>query len=202
MNFKLQYNKNHKSLLFKIKDYALLRLHRKYNIFSIKQLKFKFNQQYVDCFKMLKKIDRLIYRLKLFFHWRVHSVFTITQLKSCSNFKTDFYHRRRIEPPNSIFVEKNIFNVKFYELKFIVDHRQTVKRDKKILNLMKTLRFKKWCLKKSIRNEKCHESRTRLRQCSRFTIWKDHITKIFYSGIYSAKTFHCHVVYIYCRRAS
>ena len=49
-------------------DYAFIRSHKKYDISFIVVLKFKYNQQYVDFFRILKRINRLIYRLNLSLH--------------------------------------------------------------------------------------------------------------------------------------
>lgn len=66
INFKIKYDNKHKSIQFNIKICILLRLHREYNILIIKILKIKLFQQFVKLFKILKKIDRLIYKLKVF----------------------------------------------------------------------------------------------------------------------------------------
>ena len=68
MNVKHHYDRKHQSLFMKIDDYVLLRLYRDYEIFFIVKYDSKFSQQYVDLFKILKKIDRLTYRLKIFNH--------------------------------------------------------------------------------------------------------------------------------------
>ena len=52
----------------KLNNYVYIRFHKSYNISIIVVFDFKYNQQYVDFFKILKKIDRLIYRLNLFNH--------------------------------------------------------------------------------------------------------------------------------------
>ena len=68
MNVKYHYDKNHQSLFMKFDEYAYIRFHKNYDISIMTILDFKYNQQYVDSFKILKKIDQLTYHLKLFEH--------------------------------------------------------------------------------------------------------------------------------------
>ena len=68
MNVKYYYDEKHQLLFIKVDDYILIRLQREYNILFIATLSSKLNQQYARSFKILKKIDRLIYRLKLSSH--------------------------------------------------------------------------------------------------------------------------------------
>ena len=57
INAKYYYNKKHLSMFLKIDNYVLLRLYREYNIFFIKYLDSKLSQQFVDLFRIIKKID-------------------------------------------------------------------------------------------------------------------------------------------------
>ena len=68
MNVKYYYDEKHQSLFMKSDDYALIRLHREYDILFTTILNSKLNQQYARSFKILKKIDRLTYRLKFSSH--------------------------------------------------------------------------------------------------------------------------------------
>ena len=62
---KRYYDRKHQSFYIKFDDYTFIRLHREYDISSTIVLKFKYNQQYVDFFKILEKIKYLVYRLNL-----------------------------------------------------------------------------------------------------------------------------------------
>ena len=68
MKTKYHYDRKHHSLFLKIENYDLLRLHREYEILFIKQFNFKFSQQYIGFFKVIERIERLAYKLKLFNH--------------------------------------------------------------------------------------------------------------------------------------
>ena len=117
----------------KSKNYVYIRLHKKYDISITVILKLKYNQQYVESFRILKKIDRLTYRLKLSVHWRIHFVFFVTQMKSCFNSITNSFNRSRSNHSNFVFVEKDTKKVKFYEIEKLFNKRQTKRRESKYL---------------------------------------------------------------------
>ena len=124
MQAKFHYDRKHQSIYLDVNDYALLRLHRDYNIFSTKFK--KLNQQYVDFFRVVEKIKRLIYRLKISKHWMIHFVFIIAQLKSASPSSIDLYHRHRTISSNFVYVKGDTTQIKNYELKKIINSRETV----------------------------------------------------------------------------
>ena len=116
----------------KLDDYALIRLHREYDISFTTILSSKFSQQYAKSFKILKKIDCLTYRLKLSSHWRIHSILSMTQLKLAVK-RINSYNRFRSNHPPSIFVKKDIDIVKSYRLKKMIDKRFIKRRDTEYL---------------------------------------------------------------------
>ena len=61
MKTKRHYDENHKSMHIRKNDYVFIKLHKKYDISFIVVLNFKYNQQYVDFFRILKRVNRLIY---------------------------------------------------------------------------------------------------------------------------------------------
>ena len=63
MNVKFHYDRKHQSMFMKQKDVALIKLHKSYNIFST--ISKKYDQQFVESFIIIEKIDRLIYRLNI-----------------------------------------------------------------------------------------------------------------------------------------
>ena len=63
MNVKFHYNKKHEFMFMKQKNVTLIKLHKSNNIFSI--INKKYNQQFVEFFIIIEKIDRLIYRLNI-----------------------------------------------------------------------------------------------------------------------------------------
>ena len=129
MNFKFYYDRKHQSTNLVVDDWTQIRLHKNYDIFLIAMLDNKLNQQYIALFRVTKKIDRLAYRLNIFKKWIIHSIFSIAQLKSCFDSTKDFFRRHRFTQSNSVFVEKNIDLIKFFELKRIINKRMIVRRE-------------------------------------------------------------------------
>jgi hypothetical protein len=68
MIMKQNYDRKHHSIHLKIDDYALLRLHKDYFIFSFNILSKKLSQQYANFFRIIEKIDNLVYRLNFSNH--------------------------------------------------------------------------------------------------------------------------------------
>ena len=87
---KRRYDKLHFDINFVVDNYVFIRFFVEYIISNL--ISHKLNQQRVELFKILKKIETLAYRLKLSSIMRIHSVIFITQLKSKS-FENDFYDR-------------------------------------------------------------------------------------------------------------
>ena len=120
MTQKRYYDRKHQSMFFQLEDYALLRLHHEYEVFSAKR---KLDQQNVELFKIIKKIERLIYQLDISQHWRVHSIFIIVQLKSASNLTMNSFHRSRSDESSFVFVEDDTNIFKSFELKKMLNKR-------------------------------------------------------------------------------
>ena len=66
MNMKFYYNHCHIPMFLTPRDWALLRLHYRYNILSTTN--HKLDQQYASLFEVLERIGRLAYRLKILDH--------------------------------------------------------------------------------------------------------------------------------------
>lgn len=52
-------------MFLRVENYALLRLHKNYNISSTVDIIKKLTQQFVDSFKLIERVDRLVYVLNL-----------------------------------------------------------------------------------------------------------------------------------------
>ena len=81
-------------------DWALLRLHRGYNILSATNR--KLDQQYAGPFEVLERIGRLAYRLKISDHWKILDVFTIAQLVPDPEPGSDPYGRPIPDEPSPV----------------------------------------------------------------------------------------------------
>ena len=126
--FKHIYDKNHRSIQMQINQWALLKLHKEYDILSTVILNSKLSQQYVESFKILKKIDNLVYRLKISSNWRIHFVFSIAHFESAKASTNDSFHRISVQS-KSVFVEEDNDLIKFFEIEKILTNRRTVRRD-------------------------------------------------------------------------
>ena len=118
-------------MFMKIDDYVHIRLHHEYDISFTVTLNKKLNQQYVSFFKILKKMKRLIYRLNLFFHWRIHSILSVIQLKSAISSSKDFFRRSRSKQSDSVHVDENIEQIKSWKIKRFLNKRQTKRKNSK-----------------------------------------------------------------------
>ena len=127
MNAKFHYDKKHQFMFMKQENVALIKLHKSYNIFST--ISKKYDQQFVEFFTIIEKIDRLIYRLNIFSNWLIHSIFSVIQLEKCSSSSTDFFKRFRSNHFDFVFVNDDTVNVKFFELSRIINKRMIKKRN-------------------------------------------------------------------------
>ena len=93
-------------------DNVYIRLHKGYDIPATAVLGPKYSQQYAGPFKILEKVGRLAYRLKLPAHWRIHPVLSVAQLEPCLDPAADPFSRPRPNQPDSVFVEENTERVK------------------------------------------------------------------------------------------
>ena len=100
------YDQKHQFIQINVKNWALIRLHKNYNIFVTAILEKKFFQQYVNSFQIIQRIKNFAYKFKILDNWRIWSVFTISQLKSFFEFVNDSYHRTQFSS-KSLIVEND-----------------------------------------------------------------------------------------------
>jgi hypothetical protein len=79
--------------------------------------------QYVELFKVIQRVERLIYKLNVSFNWKIHSVFFVAQLKSVSDSAKNSLNRSRSTHSSSMTDTQNE-----YEIERILNKR-IVKRD-------------------------------------------------------------------------
>src|SRR5216117_4286464 len=85
---KHHYNKYHISLLLNSDDLVMLKLHHKYHVSDVKNKKLLIQQ--VRCFSIKQQVFSLVYKLDLSLNMKIHSVISVTNLKSLSP-SEDFY---------------------------------------------------------------------------------------------------------------
>lgn len=59
---------SHQLLFFKVDEYALLKLYKRYLILSILSITRKSIQQYVNSFKIIKQVNQLAYQFTILVH--------------------------------------------------------------------------------------------------------------------------------------
>ena len=120
------YDDKHKLIEFHVNEWALLRLHKDYNISFTTILRKKLSQQYANSFKTLKRVTNLTYKIDISSHWRIWFVVSITQLKSCPASDTDSYNRI-MRSSESIIMKNDTETIKFYEIQKIIVKRSTTR---------------------------------------------------------------------------
>ena len=126
---KLRYNASHTDLQLTVGGYAYLCLYNGYIIPDLTNK--KLNQQRVDPFKVLKKIDTLAYRLELPPIMTIHPIISIAQLKPAPPPNADPYRRPRPDAENPPSIQLKNDNepenpAKFYEIERLLDRRITL----------------------------------------------------------------------------
>src|SRR5437762_7433539 len=116
MTMKHYYNNKHQSKFFNINDNIMLRLHKGYSILIVTNKKLA--QQYAGPFKVLERIGRLAYRLKLPPHWKVHPVISIAHLES---YRTDMFNCPRPSHPDAVYVEGDTDEYRSYVIEKLID---------------------------------------------------------------------------------
>ena len=142
---KIYYDVKHQFILFHFENKVYFRLHHEYQL-SDRFNRKMFNQR-CESFTVKRRVDRLAYELKLSAHWKIHSIISITQLKSCFN-QSNSYNRFRSNYLAFVEVEKNIDDWKSYIVERIVN-----KRFRKFERITITQYMIKWSNYKSKFNE-------------------------------------------------
>ena len=88
-------------MYFDIEDIVNLRLYKDYNILDI--ISHKIEAQFVDFFKITKRISKLAYRLKLLNNIKIYNVIFVAILKLLSA-KSNLY-RRRLLFSNAVIID-------------------------------------------------------------------------------------------------
>ena len=124
MKSKFHYDRRHQPQYFRVGDFALLRLHRGYNIPANSLLSKKYGQQFVGPFKVVERVGKLAYRLDIPDHWKIHPVFTVAQLEKCPDPDEDPYHRPRPDNPPAVLVDGQVPE---WEIDRLLNYRVTPK---------------------------------------------------------------------------
>ena len=116
--FKIRYDFKHKSIDLKTDQKIYIKLHRNYFQLDLKNR--KYNKQRLKSVSILKKINRLIYRLKISETWKIHFVISVTHLKSAFS-ENDSYEKQIMKSDSIEIDDDDDFN--FYEIEKIIVKR-------------------------------------------------------------------------------
>jgi hypothetical protein len=120
---KSHYDRRHSLLFLKVDEWALLRLHHDYFISRSRIMTKKIFAQYVEFFKIIQRVDRLIYRLNISSDWKIYSVFFVTQLKSVFDSAKNSFNRSKSSHSSSMTDTQNQ-----YEIERLINKR-VIRRD-------------------------------------------------------------------------
>lgn len=123
MHQKFYYDRKYQPMYFKEGDKILLRLHKGYFIpqFAGAIKVNKLGQRYIGSFDVVAKVGKQAYRLDIPGHWRVHPVFSVAQLEPWPGI--DSFDRPLSQKPDSVFVEGDTDEYKFYEIDRLLNKR-------------------------------------------------------------------------------
>ena len=99
---KLRYDGKHKPLELKVEEKAYLWLHQRYTLLEAPNK--KLSRQRVGLFKIIKKVDKLAYKLKLLPLMRIYPVVSIAQLEPAKGL--DLYKWTRPNHPRLVSMEE------------------------------------------------------------------------------------------------
>ena len=116
--FKIRYDFRHKSIDLKTNQKIYIKFHRKYFQLDLKNR--KYSKQRLKSISILKKINRLIYKLKISKIWKIHFVISLIHLKSAFA-EDDSYEKQKIKS-NSIEIDDDD-DSDFYEIEKIIVKR-------------------------------------------------------------------------------
>ena len=74
-------------------------------------------------FRIIRRIKRLVYKLKLLNYWKIYFVFTIIMFKPGLAIEDDLYNRLRLNYLDFVFVNENIEFLKSFKINKIIDKR-------------------------------------------------------------------------------
>ena len=123
MNNKFHYDRAHHPQYLREGDWALLLLHKGYNIPANRFTGRKVGQQKVGPFRVTERIGRLAYRLAIPDNWKIHPVFTVAQLEPAPDPREDPYSRVRPNDPEAVNAERDDEEPE-WEVERILDRRE------------------------------------------------------------------------------
>ena len=112
IQMKKYYDNRHKPKFFKVSDMVNLQLHWGYTISGIQNKKIE--QQFVSSFKVIERIEWLVYRLELPPHWWIHNVISIAHLEEAIT--ADSYNQLKSDHSSAVTVNSDLDHYKIKKL--------------------------------------------------------------------------------------
>lgn len=128
LNQKVTYDRKHQPLFMKVREWVMVRIHKRYSIPATARVIKKLTQQYIGPFCIMEKISCLAYKLDLLPNWRIHPVFSVTQLEPTSTPVEDPFKRPFLSNLLLIFVEGDTNKVMSFEIERLLNKRQIKKK--------------------------------------------------------------------------
>lgn len=124
---KIRYDSRHKLIDLKINQKIFIRLHKGYNQSGLSNR--KFSKQRIGPIAIIDKMGRLAYKLDIPFTWKIHSVISITYLKSALLEKNPY--QREPTESSPIEIEKKEDNNVYEIEKIVVKRRIYIERGRR-----------------------------------------------------------------------
>ncbi len=138
-SMKIRHDSTKKSLNLNVEDFVYLKLHKEYIQSDL--INRKFVKQCLESVKILEKIDKLAYKLKIFFTWKIHFVISIAHLEFASS-ENDLYERESINSELVENVQEEIKNI--YEIKKILIKRSIKAERTRNLKIQYRMKWLEW----------------------------------------------------------
>ena len=120
VKIKIYYDVKHQFIFFHFENKVYFRFYHEYQFFD--RFNWKMFNQRCELFIVKRRVEKLIYKLKLSIHWKIHSIIFMTQLKFCFN-KSNSYNRFRSNYFVFVEIENDIDDWKFYIVERIMNKR-------------------------------------------------------------------------------
>lgn len=122
------YDQNHKPIEFRVGDQVYVRLHHGYSL-PTKQVNHKLQLQNTGPFRVLERVGRLAYHIKLPSTWKIHPVLSVAHLEPAPATPDPFHHELP-KPPAVVNAKVYPGEDDIYKVKCLLD-KHTIQRGRK-----------------------------------------------------------------------
>jgi hypothetical protein len=137
-SMKIRYDRKRKSLNLKLDDLIYVKLYKDYTQSDL--INKKFSKQRLKSIKILEKIEKLVYKLKISSIWKIHSMLFVIHLESTST-KKDSYQRKKRESDS---IENAIKQNDIYEIERILTKRSIKVERTCTFKIQYKIKWKEW----------------------------------------------------------